>query len=75
MEARGLLQRISFDPEIFGGKPSKPIIRGRRVAVEHVLDMLAADDDAATILKGYPWMEAEDIRACLTYASTLVLVS
>jgi len=68
MKSRDLLERISFDPEIFGGKP---IIRGRRMAVEHVLDMLAAGDDAATILKGYPWMEAEDIRACLTYASML----
>ena len=68
MNRNNLLQRITFDPEIFGGKP---IIRGRRLAVEHVLDMLAAGDDAPTILKGYPWLESEDILACLTYASML----
>jgi len=63
-----LLNRIDCDPEIYGGKP---IIRGRRLAVEHVLDMLAAGDDAATILSGYPWLEAEDIQACLVYAACL----
>lgn len=68
MSRKDLLQRISFDPEIFGGKP---IIRGRRLAVEHVLDMLAAGDDTATLLKGYPWLEAEDVQACLAYASML----
>lgn len=68
MKQEDLLRRISFDPEIFGGKP---ILRGRRLAVEHVLDMLAAGDDPATILKGYPWLEPEDIQACLVYASLL----
>jgi len=63
-----LIKRISFNPEIFGGKA---IIRGRRLAVEHVLDMLAAGDDPNTILKGYPWLELEDIQACLAYASRL----
>ncbi|MFP4171423.1 MAG: DUF433 domain-containing protein [Candidatus Hydrogenedentota bacterium] len=64
-----LLQRITIDPEIFGGKP---IIRGRRLAVEHVLGMLAAGDDVDTILEGYPWLEREDILACLAYAHRLV---
>jgi uncharacterized protein (DUF433 family) len=63
------LQRITIDPEIFGGKP---IIRGRRLAVEHVLGMLAAGDDVDTILEGYPWLEREDIQACLAYARRLV---
>ncbi len=63
-----LLNRISFDPEIFGGKP---IIRGRRLAVEHVLDMLASGDTPDTILQGYPWLESADIQACLVYASLL----
>ena len=57
-----LLQRITVDPQIFGGKP---IIRGRRLAVEHILGMLAAGDTAETILEGYPWLEPEDIQACL----------
>ena len=64
-----LLQRITVNPEIFGGKP---IIRGRRLAVEHVLGMLAAGDGIDTLLEGYPWLEREDILACLAYAHRLV---
>ena len=69
MDEAILLQRITVNPKIFGGKP---IIRGRRLAVEHVLGMLAAGDTESHILEGYPWMEPEDIRACLTYAHRLV---
>jgi uncharacterized protein (DUF433 family) len=69
MEERELLKRISVDPKIFGGKP---IIRGSRLAVEHILGMLAAGDSAQVILKGYPWMGMEDIKACLVYARLLV---
>jgi len=61
-----LLSRIVVDPSIFGGKP---IIRGRRLAVEHILGMLAAGDTAEVILQGYPWLEAEDIQACLVHAN------
>ena len=64
-----LLRRITVDPKIFGGKP---IIRGRRLAVEPGLGMLAAGDREETILAGYPWLEAEDIQACLVYARRLV---
>ena len=64
-----LLARITYHPSIFGGKP---IIRGRRVAVEHVLGMLAAGDSVETILQGYPFLEKEDIQACLVYASKIV---
>jgi len=63
-----LLDRITVNPAIFGGKP---VIRGRRLAVEHVLGMLAAGDEKQDILAAYPWMEADDIRACLTYAHRL----
>jgi uncharacterized protein (DUF433 family) len=69
MSEERLLQRITVDAKIFGGKP---IIRGRRLAVEHVLEMLAAGDSPETILEGYPWLEMEDIRACLIYARRLV---
>lgn len=64
-----ILDRITVNPTIFGGKP---IIRGRRLAVEHVLGMLAAGDSAETILKGYPWLEPADILACIEYARRLV---
>ena len=65
MNERELLQRITINPQIFGGKP---ILRGRRLAVEHVLGMLAAGDSPDTILEGYSWLEREDIQACLVYA-------
>jgi uncharacterized protein (DUF433 family) len=68
MKNKELIERITCNPDIFGGKP---IVRGHRLAVEHVLDMLAAGDDAATILGGYPWLEPADIQACLLYASLL----
>ena len=64
-----LLTRIVVDPVIFGGKP---IIRGHRLAVEHVLGMLAAGDTPQTILDGHPWLAPEDIQACLVYARKLV---
>ena len=64
-----LLPRITTDPAIFGGKP---IIRGHRLAVEHVLGMLAAGDSPETILRGYAWLEPDDIRACLVYARRVV---
>lgn len=69
MSEADLLERITYNPEIFGGKP---IIRGRRLAVEHVLGMLAAGDDVDTILEGYPWLERSDIQACLAYAKRQV---
>ncbi len=64
-----LLERITVNPAIFGGKP---ILRGHRLAVEHVLGMLAAGDTPETILAGYPWLEPDDVRACLVYARRLV---
>jgi uncharacterized protein (DUF433 family) len=68
-EEKKLLERISINPKIFGGKP---IIRGRRLAVEHVLSMLANGDLPETILEGYPWLELDDIQACLIYAKRMV---
>ena len=64
-----LLKRITVNPSIFGGKP---IVRGRRLAVEHVLGMLASGDSFETILEGYPWLEREDILACLAFARRMV---
>jgi len=64
-----LLERIVVNPAIFGGKP---IVRGRRLAVEHVLGMLAAGDTPQVIREAYPWLEDDDIRAVLVYARRLV---
>jgi uncharacterized protein (DUF433 family) len=60
-----LLKRITYNPEVLGGKP---LIRGRRLAVEHVLGLLAQGASVETLLEGYPWLEREDILACLEYA-------
>ena len=68
MDEQKLLERITLNPKIFSGKP---IIRGRRLAVEHVLGMLAAGDTVETLLEGYPWLELEDVQVCLVYARRL----
>lgn len=60
-----LLARITTDPAILGGKP---LIRGMRIAVEHVLGMLAAGDTPERLLQEYPFLEPADIQACLAYA-------
>lgn len=69
MDQNELIQRITFDPAIFGGKP---IIRGRRLAVEHVLGQLAAGDTQDDLLNAYPWLEPADILACLAYARRVI---
>jgi uncharacterized protein (DUF433 family) len=69
MDVADLLRRISSDPGIFAGKP---IVRGKRLAVEHVLSMLAAGDTPQDLIAAYPFLETDDIRACLLYAYKLV---
>ena len=64
-----LLRRITSDPAIFSGKP---IVRGRRLAVEHVLSMLAAGDSVQDVLDAYNFLEPDDVRACILYAYKLV---
>ena len=63
-----LLNRITVDSRIFGGKP---IVRGQRLAVEHVIGMLAAGDTPESLLLAYPWLEPDDIQACILYARRL----
>ncbi|XHX78540.1 MAG: DUF433 domain-containing protein [Stenomitos frigidus ULC029] len=69
MNENELLQRITSNRSIFSGKP---IIRGHRIAVEHILGMLAGGDTFETLLKGYPSLVIEDLQACLLYAQRLV---
>lgn len=59
--------RITINPAQCGGRPC---IRGMRIRVKDVLDMLADGASQKQILKDYPDLEVEDIRACLGYAST-----
>ena len=69
MDDAQLLNRISVNPEIFAGKP---IIRGHRLAVDHVLGMLAAGETVENILSSYKWLERNDITACLLYAQKVL---
>ena len=58
--------RITFDPNVMGGKPC---IRGQRVTVGMVLGLLATGRSSAEILRAYPYLEAKDIDQCLAYAA------
>lgn len=62
-------ERITVDPEICGGKP---VIRGKRITVQTILEFMAAGDSIETILDQYPTLEKEDIFACLSFASSLM---
>ena len=66
---RVLLDRITANPEIFGGKP---IIRGLRISVELILSLLAQGEPVEAILDDYPDLGSDDIRACLAYAHAVV---
>ncbi len=61
-------ERIVVDPDILSGKP---VIRGTRLAVEFILELLAAGQAEAEILDNYPGLAREDLLACLSYASYL----
>jgi uncharacterized protein (DUF433 family) len=59
-------ERIELNPEILAGKP---VIKGSRLAVELIVDLLAQGWSEEAILKNYPGLAREDISACLNYAS------
>ena len=61
-----MIERITANPHILGGKP---IIRGTRISVEFVLDLLASDVPEKEIFEDYPHLTKEDIQACLRYAA------
>ncbi len=70
MDERALLERITADPEIYGGKA---IIRGRRMAVEHVLGMIIGGATPQQIVDHYDGvLDIDDVRACVLYAQKLV---
>ena len=69
MENERLLDRITFNPRIFRGKP---IIRGLRISVEMILDLLNQGASMSEILEDYPDLEPEDLRACLAYAKAVI---
>ncbi len=62
----GWQERIEANPDVLTGKP---VIRGTRIAVEQVVDLLAQGWTHAEIVENYPGIAAEDIAACLAYAA------
>lgn len=61
--------RITIDPDLCNGKPT---IRGKRITVQTVLELLSAGEDRAEILHQYPSLEPDDIDACLAFATELM---
>ncbi|OGK84271.1 MAG: hypothetical protein A2X52_04955 [Candidatus Rokubacteria bacterium GWC2_70_16] len=61
-----LLQRITRDPAVMGGRPC---LRGMRVTVGTIVGLLAAGRTHEEVLQAYPYLEADDIRAALSYAA------
>jgi uncharacterized protein (DUF433 family) len=64
-------ERIVIDPGILVGKP---VIKGTRLAVEFIIDLLAQGWTEQDILRNYPGLAREDIQACLAYASDILRV-
>ncbi len=62
-------ERITVDPAVLVGKP---VVKNTRLAVEFIIDLLAQGWTEADILHNYPGLTAEDIRACLAYASEVL---
>jgi uncharacterized protein (DUF433 family) len=60
------LDRITIDPDVCGGRPC---LRGTRVRVSDILELLAAGTSAETILEDYPYLESGDIAVALRYAA------
>lgn len=61
-----LLERITVDPAVVHGRPA---IRGLRVRVSDILSLLAGGATEIEILEDYPYLEGDDIKACLAYAA------
>ncbi len=62
-------ERITVDPQVLVGKP---VVKGTRLAVAFIVDLLAQGWPEGELLRNYPGLEPEDIRACLAYAAALL---
>ncbi|HLF71800.1 MAG TPA: DUF433 domain-containing protein [Dehalococcoidia bacterium] len=62
-------ERIEIDPEVLAGKP---LVKGTRLSVEFIVDLLAQGWSEADVLRNHPNLKAEDIKACLAYASEIL---
>jgi uncharacterized protein (DUF433 family) len=68
MNRQEILNRISIDPHVCGGKPC---IRGHRIWVSLILDFLASGSTMDEILENYPGINIDDIRACIAYGAEM----
>jgi len=62
-------KRITIDPKILVGKP---VIKGTRLAVDFIVELLAQGWSDAEVMRNYPGLRPEDIHACLHYASEVL---
>ena len=62
-------ERISINPDVCNGRP---IVRGTRIAVQTILEFLAAGDSVEEVLEEYPRLTRADVQACLDYASRVM---
>ncbi len=66
MKRQDPINRITANPKVLGGKP---VIKGTRISVEFILELLASGATEAEILQDYPHLKSIDIKACLAYAA------
>ncbi len=64
-----ITERITLDPDLCNGKPT---IRGKRMTVQTVLGLLSVGETKEEILYQYPFLEEEDIKACLDFAASMM---
>ncbi|HAO80798.1 MAG TPA: antitoxin [Verrucomicrobia subdivision 3 bacterium] len=62
-------ERISIKPDVCNGRP---VVRGTRIAVQTVLEFLAAGDSVEEVLEEYPRLTRADVQACIDYASRVM---
>ncbi len=64
-----MFDRITCNPDVLGGKPC---IKGTRISVEFILELVASGAGRSDILKGYPHLAAEDVEQALRYAAEVL---
>lgn len=64
-----ILSKITVNDSICNGKPS---IRGKRIAVQTILEYLSAGDTPENIIKNYPQLERDDVFACIKFAASMM---
>ncbi|MEN9559517.1 MAG: hypothetical protein RLZZ502_728 [Pseudomonadota bacterium] len=65
-DLRSIISRITFDPNVCGGRPC---VRGQRIRVSDILEMMASGNTHEDILAEYPYLENDDLVACLAFAA------